>query len=77
MFLDYQTAIVGTTQFAIGSGFWWLGQYCSGRIKQPIGRALLSWPCYVLGFVFVSSAVLLLLWNMVGPIVMWVWSMLR
>jgi hypothetical protein len=44
MDLDYQTAIIGSVQFAVGYGFWSLGQFCSERIKQPVGRALLSWP---------------------------------
>jgi hypothetical protein len=57
MDLDYQTAIVGSVQFAVGYGFWSLGQFCSKRIEQPVGRALLSWPWYALGFLFVSSAV--------------------
>jgi hypothetical protein len=76
MELDYQTAIIGTGQFAIGYGFWRLAQYCSERFKQPIGRALLSWPCYALGFLFLSSAAFLIIWNMVGPLVMWFWSLI-
>jgi hypothetical protein len=77
MELDFQTAIVGSVQFAIGYGFWWLGQHCSEWIKWPIGRALLSWPCYVLSFIFVSSAAFTMFWNMVGPIVLWVWGLFR
>ena len=75
MELDFQTAIIGTVQFAIGYGFWRLGQYCSERFKQPLGRALLSWPCYGLGFIFLASAAFTILWNLIGPIVMWVVGM--
>jgi len=75
MELDYQTAIVGTVQFAIGMGFGTLGQYCSQRVKWPMGRALLSWPCYGLAFIFLSSAALTILWNMIGPLVMWLWHL--
>ena len=74
MEFDYQTAIVGTVQFAIGLGFWQLAQYFSRQIKRPIGRALLSWPCYGIGFVFLSSAAFTILWNMFGPIVLWLLS---
>lgn len=74
MELDLQTAIGGTVQFAIGCGFWRLGQHWSESINWPVGRALLSWPCYILAFIFVSSAVVTILWNMVGSIVLWVWS---
>lgn len=77
MELDFQTATIGTVQFAIGYGFWRLGQYCSERFKQPVGRALLSWPCYALGFIFLAGAAFTILWNMFGPIVMWVWSLFR
>ena len=77
MELDFPTAIAGTVQIAIGYGFWRLGQYCSEWIKLPIGRALLSWPFYVLAFIFVSSAVFTMLWNMVGPIVLWIWDLFR
>jgi hypothetical protein len=76
MELDYSTAIVVTVQAAIGYGFWRLAQYGTERIKQPMGRALLLWPCYGLGFLFLSSAAVTMLWNMVGPIVMWVWSLM-
>ena len=75
MELDYPTAIVVTVQAAIGYGFWRLARYGSERIKQLTGRALLSWPCYALGFLFLSSAAFTMLWNMFGPIVMWVWSL--
>jgi hypothetical protein len=63
MELDYQTAIVGSFQFAIGMGFGALGEYCSRRVKWPMARALLSWPCRGLSFLFMLGAAMTILWN--------------
>jgi hypothetical protein len=68
------TAIAGTAQFVIGMGFHELGKYWSRRIKGNTTRALLSWPCYGLAFVFISSAAFTIFWNMFGPVVLWVFS---
>jgi hypothetical protein len=75
MEVDYGTAIVGTIQFAIGSGFGWLGQELSRRINSPVIRVLLSWPCYGLAFLFLTSAAFIILWNMFGPFVLWIFGL--
>jgi hypothetical protein len=77
MELDWGTAIVSTVQFAIGSGFVWLGKYLSQHVKWRIGRVLLSWPCFGIGFIFLSSAVVTILWNMFGPIVLWLLGLMQ
>lgn len=77
MELDFGTAIVSTVQFAIGLGFYRLGQYVSQRIKTRGPRILLSWPCYVISFIFLTSAVAMIYWNMFGPIVIWVANFLN
>lgn len=74
MLLDYETAIIATAQGAIGAGFFWLAQYLSSHISWKAGRVILAWPCYGLGFLFLLGAALTILWNMVGPIVLWLLS---
>lgn len=74
MYLDFRTAAIGTVQFAIGLSFWSLGQYLSRNIKGRFGGAVLSWPCYGVALIFLSGAALTILWNMVGPTVLWVLS---
>ena len=56
MDLDYQTAIVRERAICGWIRFWSLGQFCSKRIEQPVGRALLSWHWYALGFLFTFPA---------------------
>lgn len=75
--LSWRVAVIVTIQFAVGYGFLQLAQLTSERITQPVGRALLSWPCYAISFIFMSSAALTMLWNMVGPIVMWIWGIVK
>jgi hypothetical protein len=74
--LDWSTAIVGTVQFAIGMGLYVLAQNLSRRFKGHVGKVF-YWPCYVLGFIFLASAALTILWNMFGPIVLWILSLLN
>jgi hypothetical protein len=76
--LNWEAAIVGTVHFAIGYGFWRLAQYVPQRIKGNTGKVL-SWPCYGLAFIFVSSAIftgliapfLAGLIDIFGPIIAW------
>jgi hypothetical protein len=77
MELDYHAAIIGTIQFALGYGFWRLAEFCSGLIMRPVKRALLSWPCYAVGFIFLVGAAFTIVSNMFGLIVVWVWGLFR
>lgn len=70
--LSWGTAIVGSIQCAIGMGFGALGQYFSRRVRWPAARALLSWPCYGLSFIFMLGAAVTILWNMFGPLILWI-----
>jgi hypothetical protein len=67
MELDYQAAFIGIVEFGAGYALWRVGQLCSDSINQPVGRALLCWPCSVAGFLFFCSAVFLMIWNMPVP----------
>jgi hypothetical protein len=77
MEFDFDTAIAGTVQFAVGLGLTQLGRYLSQRIKGNVIRALLSWPCFGLGFILLASAVFTILWNMFGSFVLWLLSFAR
>jgi hypothetical protein len=61
----FQAAIILTVHFAIGYGFYLLAQGARNRIKGTWGRVL-SWPCYGVAIIFISSAIFGLLITMFG-----------
>ena len=67
--LSWGTAIVGATFFAAGLGLEELAKILARNIKRSILIALLVWACRVLGFLLMATAVSVILWNMVGPVV--------
>jgi uncharacterized membrane protein YfcA len=48
--------IISASLLLIGLGFLWLGAYVRDRIKSKVLRRVISWLCFALGVIFVSSA---------------------
>jgi hypothetical protein len=67
--LSWGTAIVGATLFAAGLGLEELAKHLARNAKRRLLIALLVWPFRVLGFLLMATAVSLMLWNMLGPVV--------
>jgi hypothetical protein len=66
--LSWETAVVGAAFFAAGLGLQELAKRLALNAKRrPI--SLLVWPCRVLGFLLMATAVSLILWNLLGPVV--------
>jgi hypothetical protein len=71
--MDIWDVVIGLIQIAVGFGLLKLGRYCAEHIQPPLGRTVLSWSCYVLGFLFVFGAILTILWSIIGPMIMRFW----
>lgn len=75
MYYNYGEALGPVLLMAIGAGIVWLGFYIKGGSPAGI-RKTLSWPFIGLGMVFFWAAVLIMLLNFVGPLILDAWAFL-
>lgn len=71
---DFIQATIITVIFALGGGLFAIGNFLASYVKSRAAQIVLVWPFYGLGGICVCWALLLMVGNLIGPPIAFLWE---